>query len=239
MLTADVAADAWVDEALEDERIEPEAVQAVVTQRYGDKVVTADPSDREAEKLATSKGYTVIPAGAFSKDAWSAVKGAEAAKPAGQVTPSPNPNEDSDNLTVMEPENQPEAVRIIAGYAAMLGKRLLDAEVEVRVVNDPTWPFLATYGPRKGGTEGFLTLNYGRLGYKWFELPDNPGIVRHTATEDQIALLIHEFAHHKAPDHLAHEFHSECCRLGAKLAVAAEVDGNSPMWVPTGEPVAA
>ena len=29
-------------------------------------------------------------------------------------------------------------------------------------------------------------------------------------------VLIHECAHFKVQDHLTHEFHNECCRIGAK-----------------------
>lgn len=210
LLTPDSAGAKWVDDALEDEAVEGEAVKAVVTERYGEKVVIEDRTDQEGTKIAVSKGYTVIPGGAFSKPAWKAVKQAEAARPAGQVTPSPNPNVGDEELKLMDPEHWPEGVKVVAEYAQMLADRLLGETIRVRVVSDIKWPFAATYG--KGSPAPTLTLNYGRLGHKWFAAG---------RTEAVDALLLHELAHHRVADHLNEEFADEIGRLGAKLAQLA------------------
>lgn len=55
----------WVSDALEDERCDSAAVQTVITHRFGDKAVINDPSDPEGTKIAISRGFTVIPGGAF------------------------------------------------------------------------------------------------------------------------------------------------------------------------------
>lgn len=215
LLDPEAAGAKWVDDALESKDIEPTAVQTVVTERYGDKVVIEDPSDREGTKIAVSKGYAVIPAGAFSKEAWGAVKISEAALPAGQVTPSPNPHEGEDALDLIKPEHYTKGTKVVVEYAEAVARELLGAEITVRVANAVAWPYLATYGPRKNGKEGQLTLNYGRLGHAFFKNGRTPRVD---------ALLIHEFAHHRESDHLSHRFHDACCDLGAELTQLALTD---------------
>jgi hypothetical protein len=218
LLTPAEAGETWVDHAIEDETVTEEAVQSVVSARYGDKAVIADPSDREAEKIAVSKGFTVIPAGAFSKAAWKSVKGAEAVKPAGQVTPSPDPSAGEDKLDIMDPEHWPSAVTEFAAYAKELAAVVLGVAVNVRVVqpkNRSEWPYNATWG-RRSATTAELTLNYTALGYSFFEKAVSGPVCSVRAHE----LLIHEFAHQDAPEHLSEAFYDACCKVGARLAAA-------------------
>ena len=65
----------------------------------------------------------------------------------------------------------------------------------------------ASYGP-----SGELVFNKFRLGADWFE----SGI-----TDDVVRLLIHEFGHDTALDHLSSEYHEALCRIGAKLHALA------------------
>jgi len=60
-----------------------------MSRRFGDKRVSFDPSDPEANKLAVSQGYTVVHGGMMSSAAWQNAKAANAILPAGQVTPGP------------------------------------------------------------------------------------------------------------------------------------------------------
>lgn len=199
----------WVTDALDDERISVDAVKRVVAGRFGDKAVVSDPSDPEGTKIAMSLGYTVIPGGAFSKAAWGNVRAAEAALPAGQVTPSPKP---------YDPNGKPEKVigrsqwsqdmHRKAEFAEVLFRKLTDDACEVYIVNEPHVGWCANFGER--GLLGYvLCLNYGRLGKAWFARPNR--------SESVLDLLIHEFTHHKVLDHLSHEMHEEATRLGAKL----------------------
>lgn len=198
-MTADDAQAAWVTNALEDDKIEPEAVRSAFEGRFGERAVIHDPTDPEANKIAAEKGYTVVPGGALPRAAWRQVKSSEVALPAGKVTPSPNPNEGAENLKLMDPAHWPGYVRNVVDFAKAYATKLLalDEDIEIRIVNDTTWPFAATYGPRRGGTTGILTLNIGRLGHRWFQA----GISR-----EVIDLLIHEFGHHYESDHLSRRY---------------------------------
>lgn len=201
---AEDAAAAWVRDASSDERVQAEAVEKVVTERFGPKRVIYDPSDREGSKLAVAHGYTVIPPGALSAAEWKNVKASGAALPAGKVTPSPKPySPDGEPLKLIPKDQWSKDMWRKASFAVRLGQQVLGVTIEVRIANDPGWGFRATYG------KSVLTLNAGDLGVEWFSLAAHD--------QDVLQLLIHEFGHHYAPDHLSSEYHEALCRLGAQV----------------------
>lgn len=208
-MTPEMAAQPWVTDAIDDKRCSGDAVTSVVKDRFGEKAVIYDPSDAEGTKIAMSQGYTVIPGGAFSKEAWRNIRAAEAALPAGQVTPSPRP---------YDPEGHPEKVipreewtpymHARAEFSSDLFTKLTSENCYVVIVNEPQVNWAANFGP--GGPLGFrLCLNYGRLGKSWFALPNRD--------ETVLDLLLHEYVHHTVEDHLSDEMHKTATRLGARL----------------------
>lgn len=207
-LTESEASAQWVGAALEDPKVAPEAVEAVITKRFGDKRVIADPSDREGTMIAASQGFTVIPAGSFNKRQWEQIREAGAALPAGRVTPSPSKglNEADGGPLNMVPEDEWTAgERRMAEYARFLGTILLGFAPQVEVASSITYPAAATWG---GGT---LTFNRGRLGHRWFD----------TIGPEQDALILHEFAHNRVHNHLSAEYADEVARLAGLLVEAA------------------
>jgi hypothetical protein len=208
-VTHSEAGSTWVREALGDSRISTDAVKSVIEARYGDKVVAFDPSDPEANKLAVTKGYRVIPGGSLSADEWANVKKAGAILPAGRVTPSPKPfSPDGKPLKLLSPERWSEQERRFVETTKRICKRLTGVEPAVHIAVNIDWPFAATYGP------GILHYNKGRLGAKWFE----------EMGEKQISLIIHELGHHYSGDHLSEEYHDALTDLGARLTLAVIQD---------------
>ena len=200
-LTPEVAADNWVSEALEDKRIEDKTVETVVTKRFGENRVIFDPSDPEANKIAASKGFTVIPPRAMSKDAWSRVKGLGTTLPAGQVTPSPKVVVAADGVPPIPADKWTDGMKNIAAYVVALGEVLFDKRVSVKFTNDATGNYSAAYGQRE------MTFNVGRLGYRWF---DQIG-------EAQDRLIVHEFGHELCDDHFSHRYLDALCKIGVKM----------------------
>lgn len=207
LLTEDDAGEQWVGNALEDKDISEEAVVAAMDKRFGKKRVITDPSDREGTALAQSLGYEVIGSRSLSKAAFANVKKFDAAKPAGQVTPSPrvvagNAGEDRS----VDPDDWNDDMRNIAAYVEGLATHLLGFPIRVKYHNDSTYGFSAWYGGRQ------LTFNVGRLGYRFFAQGPTVALNR---------LVIHELGHEYSGNHLSHDYHDALCKLGAKLAKLA------------------
>jgi hypothetical protein len=201
----------WAKEAVENPDAKQEAVSDFVKARFGDKVVSFDPSDPEANKLATSGGYTVLPGGTFSAAAWENVRATGLVKPAGQVTPS---------ARVWDGENDPEAkdcpaipecnwtagMKEVASYAKLIAHAVLNVEISVVFYASPHMVAEAAFGQRE------LALNKFRLGNEWFDLSENRLKID--------ALLIHEFGHHFESDHLSESYYDALTSIAAKFIAA-------------------
>jgi len=199
----------WIDEALESGNVTNEALGDVITARYGDKVVLQDPKDREAEKIAVSKGYTVMP-NSMPSATRKAIKTSGHVLPAGQVTPSPKAWSDDPNASPADYipyEKWSPGMKRVAVYATRLARLLMDVTLNVSYVRVPN-NFQACYG--RGTHTGDLTFNLRYQKKAWFdEAYDN--------IEELDSLLIHEFGHHYSSDHLSGRYHNALCDLGAKL----------------------
>jgi hypothetical protein len=213
-LEKDEAANTWVNDAIETDDVSSLAVHEVLTKRFGARRVIHDPSDPEANDLAASKGYTVIPGRSLSKAAWDNVRTFEAAKPAGQVTPSPKPFDPDGKPLKTRPPDTP-GMKEFDRFARYAGKVLLDRSISITYADDPGWNFGGAYG------DGHLTVNARRYGQSFFDscLPKAQRIGESRMSE-VLRFLLHEFAHEYESNHLSENFHETISRLGAKLAIA-------------------
>jgi len=199
----------WAETAIASPDCEADAVQSYLSRRFGDKRVSFDPSDSEANKLAVSQGYTIVHGGMMSAGAWKNAKTANAILPAGQVTPGPKvwTGEDDPNSKVFRdwiPEEKwTNGMRQVAEFANRMAQGVLNRTIRVKFCATPHHLGGASYGPC-----GELVFNKFRLGAEWFE---------HGITEDVVRLLIHEFGHEDSLDHLTGQYHEALCKIGAKL----------------------
>jgi hypothetical protein len=208
-LTEGDATSPWVRDAVtrHGDKMGEGVLVRVARLRFGEQRVSYDPSDPEANSIATSRGYTVVHGGSMSKPEWEAMRRAEAILPAGKVTPSPRPfHPDGEPLKVIQREDWTPAMHWFAHYADRLGRLLMDVPISVTVADDPGWKFNGAYA-----RSGSLTVNAAAFGREWFE-GDLAAINR---------FLIHEFGHQYASDHLSSQYHDALCRLGAGLAKVA------------------
>jgi hypothetical protein len=200
-MTAEIATQPWVADALCDPEVDPFAVRGIITTRFGQNVVIADPSDREATNRAQAEGWTVISGRTFTKEQWDNIRNAEAIKPAGAVFPTPKPYSDdpaAPPVEVIQRPNWTVGMQEVATLAERLGRALFDCKIFVRMVRCPNG-FAACYAP------GFLDFNVNRLGHRWFEkwrgnLPD------------VLDLLIHEFGHHYESNHFSEDYYKALTR---------------------------
>jgi len=212
-VTADDMNSEWIEATIGSADCSREAVTSYMDARFGSKRVSFDPSDAEANKLAVSKGYTVVHGAMMSAGAWKNAKAANAILPAGQVTPGPKTwsGEDDPNATAFTdwiPESEwTDGMRRIASFAALAAERVLKRSIAVKFCATAHHLGAASFGPA-----GNLVFNKLRLGADWFER----GI-----TEEFVGVLIHELAHGVSVDHLSAEYHEALCRIGAKLFALA------------------
>jgi hypothetical protein len=179
--------------------------------RYGHSAVTFDPSDREANNIATAKGFTVISGGAFTSEAWEKIREAKVALPAGQVTPSPKPfHPGGEPLKLIPPGECSPGMIAYAALVVELAALTEKLNVAVCFTADKSWKFKAAYG-KTGNVSGLMTVNAGSLGESWFQ-PAN--------LSEQLRLFVHEIGHHFG-HHLESSYHDALCRVAGKLAVLA------------------
>lgn len=69
-LASEDANSEWAEAAIASPDCAPEAVQSYMSRRFGERRVSYDSSDPEANKLAVSQGYTVVHGGMMSSAAW-------------------------------------------------------------------------------------------------------------------------------------------------------------------------
>lgn len=206
-LTRDGSREAWVTDALP--LVDDITLTKVLDARFGEKRVSFDPNDLEANSLAASQGYTVVHGGSLPSEVWQAVREANAIRPAGRVTPSNKAAfaEGGKDVTVT-PDKWPTGALALVRLFENVGVALLGHAIEIQVVNDPR-AYAACYGSRS------LLLNLRRLGKEWFA-SCQPGA---RVEEKHLDLLLHELAHEFAEDHFSEAYHKALSRLGAKLAL--------------------
>jgi len=204
------AATPAVQDALTDERIKPEAVNVVLTHQYGEKRAVIDPSDPEANHRLVTEGYTLIPGSAFSKPAWENIRSSGAAKPSGQIMPTPKPystDPNAPNRKLLPESEWTDGMKNIASYVEQIAKKLIKLHVTVTIdkgLIGAGWA--ACYG------SGELTFNLASVGYDFFE---------HGPDARVNALLIHELAHEAEGNHLDEKFYKALQRLGAGMTELA------------------
>lgn len=213
-LDTEQAAERWVNDALGHRDVTEEAVRSIITKRFGDRAVAFDPSDQEANRIATSEGYTVVYGASLPGDAWANVRAAGALRPAGQVTPSPKPFTPGGRpLKVIERDDWSAwHKRVADGIERLHEAAGLGYVLHVTIANDRDWPFNAAYA------KGRLTINQAKLGLDFFSR-----IVHDGFDQDALDLLIHEFGHYFG-GHLSEDFDRGMSKIGARLILAIAKD---------------
>lgn len=210
-LSSELAKQPWVSAVLGSKVVAPETVETIVTTRFGGKAVISDPSDREGTKIAAAEGYTVVPGGAFSAEAWENIRQAGVLKPAGQVTPSPKPfTAGGEPLELVDRTQWTEDMVAFWGFVRYFAEQCAGLIVQVHFTPGRDWGFGAAYSREDEGS-GRVYFNVKLLGSEWFSVRN---------WQAQVELLIHELGHHFG-QHLDSTYHAAICRLGAAAVALA------------------
>jgi hypothetical protein len=214
LLATDDKASAWVSDAIGSANTGPKAIADVMTARFGEKYVSADPNDHEANQRAVSNGYKVVHGGALSADAWERVRGANLIQSAGKLFATPKPFVDgAPALNVIDEDTCKDYVRCGLAMYRYLGRVAFGRDVEIIVADDKGWPHIACWTVGRFQ----LVINIAKLDQEhWY---DEAAIV---------GLAMHEYAHEKG-GHLDDSYHEELCRLGGAFVKEASA-GNLNLY---------
>jgi hypothetical protein len=192
----------WTQTAIESGDAKPEAIEDYMEKRFGEKRVSFDMHDREANNKAVANGYTLIHGGTLSAAAWQNVKAVEAIMPAGRVFPT-----HSDNFIMGEPAEETDGMKAVRVYAQQLAQLLLGCDITVAFCKQPTRE-AASWGSK------VLSFNVRNLGKSWFSLHNN--------REAILDLIVHEFGHHFEANHLSEKYNDALSKLAAKGILLAQ-----------------
>lgn len=213
ILDVSTVASDWVNDALCHKDVSTDAVNSVIAKRFGEKAASYDPSDREANNRAASLGYNIVPGGTFSGDQWNNIKRAKALTPAGQHFPTPRPlfgGLDPSKDTEVPRKEWTEGMHQVVALTHRLAERVMGIKISVRILRSSEG-FSACYGSRQ------LSYNLTRLGRSFFEKwREN--------LEQVLDVMLDEFGHEQAANHLSEEYYRALRTYGAKMVMAALED---------------
>jgi len=202
LLDHDELAAGWVEQAIGAEDVSAEAVSGILTRRFGNKIVSYDVSDREANDRATAEGYVVLHGNSFSKDQWKKIRETGVVRPAGQVTPTPKPfSEDGPTAQFAETTYE---MRRFARFVRTFAQHVIGHAIQVDFLK--AFNATASYGGRR------MSFNVGKLGSGWFKGP---------LRQEQVDLVIHELGHEHEANHLSKAYNDALTLIGSKAVMLA------------------
>ena len=215
----------WINEATSSEECDDSAIKSFLDLRFGRNRVAQSVRDPESNARAVANGEVVIPPRALTRGQRDNAKKADALPNAHDLYPTPKPFSDDPDAPRAEivPESEwTSGMRYVAAYSKWLAKKLLREGIQVQIYQK--FNGRAAYGGR------CLSLSLAGLGKDWFT---------QSVGHEHDALLIHEFGHEFAANHLSEEYYRSLCRLGARLkqlaieepeAVRAWMEGRGLAW---------
>jgi|GEM_PF-6578893 len=169
--------------------------------------VIYEPSDLEANNKAVSIEYTAIPGKVFSQEEWKSARNSRSTKPAVKVFPTPKLQCSPDGVPPISEDQLTEKQKKVLIFSKALAKKIMGVDITAEIYRLSN-KARAAYGDRE------LSFNLNRLGKSFFEkFPTN--------MEKVLDLLIHEFGHEYASNHLSDEYFRALTSLGAKTAMLA------------------
>jgi len=171
-LTDNEVSTTWVRSGIEDKEVNPEAIKAVMTKRYGDKV-TLWSSDSRANERAIESGFELVHGKTLSPIERQAMQSV-GLQHSSDIFPT--------NWGSAEgfPESKwTTEMKQIVAYAKRLYHELTGKTLEVSMYKMFQSSVAADF------SNNLLRFNFSRLGYRWFE----------SIRPEVTSLLLHEFAH--------------------------------------------
>ena len=192
------SSEVWIRQAVGDKRISREAVKEIVNKRFGEKVVVANPFDKNSIDDALSYGYNVVYGSEMSKEEWGNIRMADA-------IPSSTDLFGKRGVADWEYYSPTPEMYKVAILAKKIAKRLLGINLEVQFVKSPDTQEAADFGYNT------LTFNVSKLGRKFFDK---------IFSEEIIDIILHELGHY-AGRHTEISYHKLLTKMAGQLVMIA------------------
>lgn len=200
------ASDSWIRLGMSGKNISKEAIKHILTARYGEKFVVANPFDKNSIDEAIAQGYRVIAGSELSKEEWANIREEQLMQSSSDLFGS--------ELLNCAKEIQPDANQLeTAKYAQRIAKKFLNCDIEVKFVVGGHGMVTAQYGGRR------LTFNVSKL-KGFFDKPIS------AQTTD---LILHELGH-EGGNHTEHSYHQLLTKLSGQLVMYALQDPGFFKW---------
>jgi len=186
----------WIRKATKDKRVKKSAIKVILNKRFGDKFVSRNPFDPNANDEALAHGYNVISGNQMSSEEWEQMR-------EHNLIPSSTDLFGAKGLAIEKEEKPTLRQTLFSLFARRVAKEYLNVDLVVRYVrsNDTS---RANYG---GQT---VTFNLSQLPATFFDKVD----------WKNIKLLLHEIGHEKG-NHTEHSYHDCITTMSGKLVIKA------------------
>jgi len=205
LLSPEETTNEWAQTAIESKDAQPAAVQDFMNKRFGEKRVSYDMSDPEANHKAVAEGYTLVRGGMLSGDAWKNVKEFGAIQAAGKMFPT-----HPEDFVPHEPAEETDGMKAVREYALKFARETLHIPITVEFGKQKSHE-LANYGGKR------MQFNVANLGERWFDRSRNQ--------LDIDDLITHELGHEIESNHLSKRYNDALTKIAA-LAMKAVREGR-------------
>jgi hypothetical protein len=202
----------WIRDGFSSDRAYKETRQDIITKRFGEKALIANPNDRRSMDEAISNNYNVIYGSEMSGEEWSRVKENGLLVSTSQQFKCGV----AEGKMVSPDENQ----KMIAVFCRKVSKDMLGISISVKFYDSPDATVIADYSSERNE----LRFNVAHISDAMF------ASVNGRVGQEMLDLIIHELGH-SAGMHYEHSYHDCITLLGSKLAIKAL---EQPEWFTLG-----
>jgi hypothetical protein len=214
-ITPEQSSDLWVRDGFTSPNTDVDVRKDIITKRFGEKALIANPNDKRSMDEAISNGYKTIFGSELNRDEWSYIKQDSLLVSTSTMFKTGV----ADGRMVPRSEWTEEQV-LIAGLVIKIAKEMLRINCRVTMYDSPDATVKADYNR----STGELRFNVAHFNRSEWELEGFPYGM--TVKEEMLDLIIHELGH-SAGWHYEHSYHECITKLAAKCTKKALLE---PEW---------
>lgn len=201
-VNADKSSNLWIRDGFTSNRVTKETRQDIITKRFGEKALIANPMDKRSMDEAITNNYNVVYGSEMSKEEWGVIK------QDGLLvsTSSMFKTGIAEGKFVTPNEKQ----KKIADFSIKIALEILKLNIKVSFYDSPDATVRADFNSESNQ----LRFNVAHIGLEMWKLENN--IIR----QEMLDLIIHELGHSQGW-HYEHSYHDCLTELGSKLTLKA------------------